>query len=129
MRKIDITGQKFGRLTAVAPCPHRPKYWTFKCDCGRYVEMRKNSVTGGQVKSCGCSRRKKHNKKTWEDFVDYAKRITPSDKARVFLGTDFFTINNITLTKDLRVLIDADEIVILDNYSDMIKLLKIVKEN
>lgn len=62
--------------------------------------------------------------------MDYAKHITPSDKAGVFLGTDFFAINNLTFTKDLRVLIDTEyEFLIFDNYSDMIKLLKLVKEN
>lgn len=130
MRKIDITGQKFGKLTAIAPCQDKKGYWTFKCDCGRYVEMRKNSVMSGHALSCGCSRKKKHSDKTWEDFIEYAKRIEPNENIGTFVGNDFFTINNLFFTKDFRVLVDAEyELFKFKNYSDMIKLLKLAKEN
>ena len=59
MRK-DITGMKFGRLTAL-------KYshisndghtvWCYRCDCGNIVEKRMCHVTSGQIQSCGCLQR------------------------------------------------------------------------
>ena len=86
MRKIDITGQKFGKLTAIAPCQDKKGYWTFKCDCGRYVEMRKNSVMSGHALSCGCSRKKKHSDKTWEDFISAVSKLYTLCVAKRFIS-------------------------------------------
>ncbi len=57
MRKaIDITGQKFGRLTAVRFIEVRKNsyFWLFKCDCGKDVMTQKGNVVSGLSKSCGC---------------------------------------------------------------------------
>lgn len=48
----DITGQKFGRLTAI-------KYlgkskWRCKCDCGSLTETYSGHLMNGHTKSCGC---------------------------------------------------------------------------
>jgi hypothetical protein len=57
-RSIDITGQKFGRLTAIfmtaVGSRGRSSMWLFKCDCGNENEINKGSVVGGQTQSCGC---------------------------------------------------------------------------
>lgn len=54
--KIDLTGQRFGRLTAVAPS--RPRkgrtFWTWACDCGTEKEINSAHVRYGRVQSCGC---------------------------------------------------------------------------
>ena len=54
----DITGQKFGRLTAVEITNKRSKsgdaYWKCLCDCGNYTTVPKSRVSSGNVKSCGC---------------------------------------------------------------------------
>ena len=58
---IDITGHKFGRLTAVR-FSHIKKghyYWLFKCDCGKEVITTKGDVVDGRIKSCGCYSLKK----------------------------------------------------------------------
>lgn len=56
---IDITGQKFFRLTAIR-FEKRTKHdqlWTFLCDCGEEkVIKRRKVVAEGSIKSCGCSR-------------------------------------------------------------------------
>jgi hypothetical protein len=61
MRSIDITGQRFGRLTALRIAvrggegPHRRRQrWLFRCDCGNDVEAGKDSVMRGTTRSCGC---------------------------------------------------------------------------
>lgn len=58
----DITGQKFGRLTAlrylrtvVFPSGSRHQVWEFVCDCGTKIESYKNRVKRGGAKSCGCA--------------------------------------------------------------------------
>jgi len=56
----DITGQKFGKLCALA-FHHRyntKAFWTFKCDCGDTVIAQGYQVTSGKTKSCGCLKKK-----------------------------------------------------------------------
>lgn len=53
----DITGQRFGRLTAIR-YSHTGKenraVWLCKCDCGRYVAVPGKSLRTGNTTSCGC---------------------------------------------------------------------------
>lgn len=59
---IDLTGQKFGRLTVIAPADakeygkERDKKSMFMChcECGKSVEVAGNSLKTGNTKSCGC---------------------------------------------------------------------------
>lgn len=52
----DITGQKFGRLTAVDCVGFHGAFplWRFLCDCGKEHVTRLHSVLNGLCKSCGC---------------------------------------------------------------------------
>ena len=59
----NISGQKFGHLTALRPTDMRNNgsvVWTFICDCGNQTDKPLNSVTSGKLQSCGCMRGK-HN--------------------------------------------------------------------
>ena len=51
---IDITGQKFGRLTAISHGTKSGEYAIFLCACGNVKEIKKASVKNGAVVSCGC---------------------------------------------------------------------------
>jgi len=53
---IDITGQKFGMLTAVKfiEIKFRTSIWLFKCDCGVEKKIYSSNVKSGNTKSCGC---------------------------------------------------------------------------
>lgn len=54
---IDITGQKFGRLTVVSRSGKdnfRQYMWSCKCDCGNTVDVRGYSLRSGNTQSCGC---------------------------------------------------------------------------
>ncbi len=70
----DITGQKFGRLTAIkfSHRQNRRTFWIFKCDCGTERTMRRDGVTQGATKSCGCA---KHKRK--DVFNLHPKYLTP----------------------------------------------------
>lgn len=55
----DITGETFGKLTAVRSCTrveHKKLRWLFKCGCGREVIKAKSLVVSGVTRSCGCLR-------------------------------------------------------------------------
>lgn len=54
---IDLTGQKFERLTVVKRAKGyigKGSYWHCKCDCGNEIIVRAQSLKDGQTKSCGC---------------------------------------------------------------------------
>lgn len=57
----DLTGQKFGKLTALYQLHNYHakgnNYWLCVCDCGNLTEVRCTSLTGGRTKSCGCGKR------------------------------------------------------------------------
>jgi hypothetical protein len=55
-RKRDISGQFFGRLTALSPDGKigAATAWLFRCSCGTEKRIRMTSVTSGVVNSCGC---------------------------------------------------------------------------
>jgi hypothetical protein len=52
----DLTGMKFGRLTAMWPAGKKGKnvMWMCSCDCGRYHPVQISSLIHGLTKSCGC---------------------------------------------------------------------------
>ena len=52
---IDLTGQRFGRLTAVELVKiNNHSYWLCKCDCGKETLSQKGHLTSGHKRSCGC---------------------------------------------------------------------------
>ncbi|WP_140398241.1 hypothetical protein [Blautia sp. An249] len=55
--KIDLTGQKYGRLT-VLKCEgtigRRRMMWLCQCDCGKQVIVQGTHLRSGHTKSCGC---------------------------------------------------------------------------
>lgn len=62
MKKIDLNGKKFGRLTGVKPCysTNQGIMWQFLCDCGNtYLTLAKNVKIKPDVKSCGCYKKEK----------------------------------------------------------------------
>lgn len=60
---IDVTGKKFGRLTAIkrVGTKRRCVVWECKCDCGNTVEVSIMHLRNGDTKSCGCLRKECFN--------------------------------------------------------------------
>ena len=54
-KNVDITGQKFGSLTALYPCENKPGYWYCRCDCGGEKDVKKCDLLRGNNKSCGAT--------------------------------------------------------------------------
>lgn len=57
MIRADLTGRRFGRLTALERLPGYLKL-RVRCDCGSVVERRTSNVVYGKTTSCGCEARK-----------------------------------------------------------------------
>lgn len=55
----DLTGMKFGNLTAVQRLEEKKDscyLWICRCDCGKEVKVNTNSLLHGRTKSCGCQK-------------------------------------------------------------------------
>jgi len=53
---IDLTGQRFGRLTVIE-CVGTQRgnaSWRCKCDCGKAVIVKSGNLRSGHTLSCGC---------------------------------------------------------------------------
>lgn len=56
-KHADITGQRFGKLTAIEPVgrnKHRNIIWKCVCDCGKEHFAEAAALISGNTKSCGC---------------------------------------------------------------------------
>lgn len=57
----DLTGQKFGELTAIRESPERLRKaiaWECRCSCGIVALVERHRLLNGIVKSCGCLRKR-----------------------------------------------------------------------
>ena len=82
-RKIDISNQKFGKLTAIKTTgksdSSRSVIWECICDCGNIVEVSSRSLRKGLTKSCGCLNRRNL-------IGDKFGRLTVIEKAKSIKG-------------------------------------------
>lgn len=57
-RPRDLSGQKFGLLTAVYPTERRDHrgsvYWHCVCECGNEIDVAAGALLDGNNRSCGC---------------------------------------------------------------------------
>lgn len=54
---IDLTGQRFGRLTVLFKSRTSKDggiIWVCKCDCDKKVEVKSGNLRSGHTSSCGC---------------------------------------------------------------------------
>lgn len=63
MKLIDLTGQRFGRLTVVEKDKNKKtstgSYWICQCDCGNIKSVRSAHLRKGKIVSCGCFNKEK----------------------------------------------------------------------
>ena len=56
--RVDLTGSRFGRLTALYPTEKRDRkgsiYWHCRCDCGNETDVTESGLVHGNYRSCGC---------------------------------------------------------------------------
>lgn len=62
----DISGQRFGLLTAIRPTNERCGHfvvWECRCDCGNTKLVAGSNLRRGLVRSCGCLRKQPRKRK------------------------------------------------------------------
>ena len=61
--RVDLTGMKFEKLTAICPTDRRDSQggiiWKCVCECGNEVYPAAHDLIKGNTRSCGCSRKTK----------------------------------------------------------------------
>lgn len=61
-KAIDLTNRRYDMLVAKRQVhmdnDKRHAFWECQCDCGNTIVVRKDSLEGGYVKSCGCMEKK-----------------------------------------------------------------------
>ena len=61
--RLDLTGMKFGKLTAITPTEKRNSQggvvWECVCECGNVIYPAAPDLTKGNTRSCGCSKKTK----------------------------------------------------------------------
>ena len=67
-RPRDLSGQKFGLLTAMYPTERRDHrgsvYWHCVCECGNEIDVSAGALMDGNNRSCGCLK-DKNQKQIW----------------------------------------------------------------
>lgn len=56
LRRSDLTGQKYGKLTVIgfAEIRNKTAYWKTVCDCGRRKTLPGPQIKNGSIRSCNC---------------------------------------------------------------------------
>ena len=78
--KLDLTGNKYGRLTVLGDVGKRTKsgkvLWHCLCECGNTTYVRADHFRNGSITSCGCL----NNEKKHERFKDLTNTETDNFK-------------------------------------------------
>ena len=55
-KKLDLTGQRFGKLTVIEPAENvgGRTAWRCRCDCGGETVVKTQHLRSGHTASCGC---------------------------------------------------------------------------
>lgn len=93
MKKIDLTGQKFGRLIVIEDDGTRTKgkqvKWRCRCECGNLKHVKGSHLKDGRIKSCGCLNDEKRRER-YKDMSGFSNKAFDvlerdhSDNQRVY---------------------------------------------
>ena len=82
MKKIvDITGRRFGKLTALYPVNtiNRHYKWRCKCECGNQKDIQGGHLRSGHTTSCGCTwYRYGEENPTWKGHKEISSKFFKS---------------------------------------------------
>jgi hypothetical protein len=92
---IDLTGQKFGRLTpekVISKNEFGALIWQCRCDCGNITNVQGGSLKKGSTKSCGCWNKELISKRS----KTHGKTETPTYKIWIGIKTRCYNQKNKT---------------------------------
>lgn len=81
--KRNLSGSRFGKLTAQLLIEgSKPPRWLCLCDCGKTTESLAYTLTRGEAKSCGCSRKSK----------EFRAKISAANTKHGFFGSKIYAV-------------------------------------
>lgn len=114
---IDLTGQKFGKLTVIKEAPRRAgkRFWLCACDCGKTKEVFMSSLTSGSTRG-HCVHQKKPSHHGMSRSYIYgiwsamrSRCNAPSDKAYKNYGARGITVCDRWMKSFENFLVDMGE--------------------
>lgn len=94
-KKVDLTGQRFGRLVVIRDSGERASsgevIWECKCDCGKKSFVKSTNLRSGHTKSCGCLHEEVTSKRMSKTLKTkgYHNKLTEARKGITLVeGTD-----------------------------------------
>ena len=85
----EMIGKRFGKLTVLSfeGVHDERAFFKCRCDCGKEIVVKANSLKSGNTTSCGCSRKEAIHKKyeeAWNSFIGTKINLLTATK---FIGT------------------------------------------
>lgn len=81
---LDLTGQRFGRLTAIEPTAERYRQkrvvWRCICDCGKECLVPTNQLRDGLKRSCGCLQDESRRRNITGQKRGHLTAVEPTDE-------------------------------------------------
>ena len=75
---IDLTNQKFGKLTVLHKDTERitknGSYWICQCECGKTKSIKSSSLRRGEILSCGCLRNQRVQEIKYQQSLDMIEK-------------------------------------------------------
>lgn len=70
MKKIDLTGQRYGRLKVIKESEkvNNRIAWLCKCECGKEITVAAIYLRKGETRSCGCLKRDKEEENLRDQY-------------------------------------------------------------
>jgi len=71
MRKLDLTGRVYGRLTVLEDVgrKNRGVIWRCICECGNFIDVASGNLQSGNTQSCGCYKRERTTETNKKDLT------------------------------------------------------------
>ena len=84
-RKLDLRGQRFGRLTVLEPAENigGRTAWLCQCDCGNTAVVKTYNLRQGKTTSCGCMGGPTYIDGTCVPILEAAKRTRVNNTSGV----------------------------------------------
>ena len=90
---IDLTGQKFGRLTILKEAGRRRKtnqsieaLWFCRCSCGTEKTIRSSLLRSGDTQSCGCLQKERTSEASKHPMNSETKEKISKARKGIFIG-------------------------------------------
>lgn len=100
-KAIDITGQRFGRLTVIERVKNtsrKDSLWLCKCECGNIKEVTYSNLNSGHTKSCGCFRIETTSKRNTKTKIKHHLCSDPIYEKWTFMKSRCYYTNNDSYT-------------------------------